>query len=315
MPPEFKSMIYGATLWGLKHPIEQQDIGPTFAQARQIFDASGFSGKKCSVELFSASEPEVNMKYAEAVKQASEKHNLVPVTTIFRPKPSPSMVSEHKDVRENAVAQCNRGIEFAVAATPESVPAVVNGPFQLVHGLEEEEFLNSQRRAYLTDSLKRVGAKLQAMGAYGAIEPLRASETEMPANAKYWLSLLDEIGDPNLGLLVDTVHFYEGHGKKLDLMLEAFNKVCEAKRCYSVHLSNSPNRVEWEEQGELAKHTIEFLKILKNHNCKVTCDYEGFDKPLDEVVGIVRRADQQDQTEVFARSMAYLAGHVEKLGA
>ena len=83
MPPEFKSMIYGATLWGLKHPIEEQDIASTFARARQIFNESGFKGKTCSVELFSASEP-VDLKYAQAVNEASTKNNLIPVTTILR---------------------------------------------------------------------------------------------------------------------------------------------------------------------------------------------------------------------------------------
>ena len=305
MPPEFKKIIYGATLWGLKHPIRLEDIEPTFKQARRIFDQAGFSGKQCSVEMFAASEPE----YAHAIRQASKKHNLAPLTMIFRPKPNPSMVSDYRDIRRAAVLQCNRGTEFAVLATPSGLPVVVNGPFQLVHGAGSSEVIGAQRKGYLRGSLSRVAEKLEEVGAYAALEPLRQSETRMPVSADFWLEILDKVGSHRLGILFDTVHFYEGNGGDPHVMLKDLDTVCRAGRCFGVHLSNSPSRTEWGPSG-IAKYTPEILEILRKNNCNVTVDYEGFDNCLDGLVGITRRPDQQNQTEVFARSMKYLASHV-----
>lgn len=311
MPLDFKEIVYGATAWAIKHPIAQEDIEPTFKLAREVFDETGFSGRKCALEVFAAYEPEADLRYAEAVKTAAEKNNLIIVSTIFRPKGNPSMVSSDRRERKNAVAQFGRGLEFAVAATPDDIPVVVNGPFQLVHGLGREEYLGRTRRGYLIDCLKQIGNILEAKKAYAALEVLRQSETKMNSQPEYWLSLLNKVGSFRLGLLVDTVHFFEGNKNNVEQMLIDVNNVCREGRCYSVHLSNRP-RTEWEEKGDIAKHTGAILQTLKRYGCNVTVDYEGFDHSLDNVVGINRRPDQKDQIEVFKRSMAYLAGHVKR---
>jgi len=312
MPPDFGEIIYGATAWSFKHPIGPEDIEPTFRQAREIFDEAGFSGKICSIEVFAAYGPkgEADLRYAEAVREASPKHNLISITTIFRPTPNHSMVSSRRKERELAVRQCGSGVEFGVAATPEKFPVVVNGPFQLVHGLGKEERLGPARRGYLVDCLTEIGEILQRKKAYAALEVLRPSETQMNPHPEYWLDLLEEVGSPNLGLLVDTVHFYEGNGNRIELMLQSMDTVCKAGRCYSVHLSNHP-RTEWEERGHIAKHTGAILRTLQRNDYRGPVDYEGFDHPLDEVVGIQRRLDQRDQIEVAKRSMAYLASHID----
>jgi len=312
MPPNLKKIIYGACLWGLKFPIAIADIEPTFRQARKIFDESGFLGQ-CSVELFAASEPipTADIHYAAAVREASQENNFVPITMIFRPKPSPSMVSSSRKKRKEAVEQCGRSIELAVIATPQQHPVIVNGPFQLVHGAGKIETITPTRKKYLVDSLKHVAEKLEEKArAYGALEPLRRSETKMPSQADFWLDVLDRVKSPRLGLLVDTVHFYEGNGGSEE-MLKALEMVCQARKCFGVHLSNYPSRVEWEPSG-IAKYTPEILRILKEHKCKVPVDYEGFDKCLDKLVGLQRNPNQKNQTEVFARSMRYLASHVKQ---
>ncbi len=315
MPPNFGEIIYGATAWSFKNPIAKKDIGPTFKQAREIFDSAGFSGKRCSIEVFASYEPTADLEYANVVRMESQKNNLVPITTIFRPVPNPSMVSEDSKEREWAIEQCGRGIEFAIAATPEGLPIVVNGPFQLVHGLCEEEKLGPKRRGYLINCLKEIGDTLETMSAYAALEILRPSETRMNPKTEHWLGILDKVGSPNLGLLVDTVHFYEGNDSDAQEMIAAIDKTCRAGRCYSVHLSNHPNRAEWGEKGNIAKHTGLILSVLQRNNYRGTVNYEGFDKSLDKVVGIKRDLDQQDQIEVARRSMAYLAGHVKQLAS
>jgi sugar phosphate isomerase/epimerase len=311
MPPEFKRILYGAALWGLKHPIGLEDINPVFSQARQIFDEAGFSGKQCSVEMFAESEPAVDERYAHVVKDAAHAYNLAPITMIFRPKASnsKSMVSHNRKSRRAAVVQCNRGIDFAVLATPASLPTLVNGPFELVHGAGSSEVIGAQRKMYLISSLSMVADKLEATGAYAALEPLRQSETKMPVSADFWLEMLDKVGSHRLGILFDTVHFYEGNERSPLKMLKALDTVCQAGRCFGVHLSNSPSRVEWGPSG-IAKYTPEILEVLRKYNCNVTVDYEGFDNCLDGLVGITRRPDQKNQEEVFARSMKYLASQI-----
>ncbi|GEM_PF-6795405 len=312
MPPNFGEIIYGATAWSFKHPISIEEIVPTFQLARQIFNQAGFSGR-CSIEGFSVCDPEgkPDLRYAEMVNNASQKQNLIPVTTIFRPMPNPSMVASDRKVRKHAVRQSIGGVEYAVAATPKGLPVVVNGPFQIVHG-SKREGLGETRRGYLIDCLKEIGEELEKQQAYAALEILRPSETHMSSDPEYWLGLLDKVNSPRIGILVDTVHYFEGNGNDATSMLRLIDTTCQAGRCYSVHLSNSP-RTEWEEAGEIAKHTVGILRVLQKHNCHVTVDYEGFDHSLDKAVGIERREDQQDQIEVAKRSMAYLAGHVKSL--
>ena len=314
MPPNFGEIVYGATAWSFKHPIIERGIGHTFRQARKIFDEAGFSEKRCAIEVFAVYEPTTDLEYAHKVEEAARKNNLIPVTTIFRPAPNPSMVAASTRERKQAVNQCKKGIEFAVTATPEGLPVVVNGPFQLVHGLGKEEALDKNKRGYLLGCLEQIGDFLEKQDreSYAALEILRPSETKMTPKIDYWMTLLAEVGSRNIGLLVDTVHFYEGNGRNTHSMLESIDRVCEAGRCYSVHLSNSP-RTEWEEKGEIAKHTGAILRILQRHNCNVTVDYEGFDHSLDEAIGIERRPDQADQIEVARRSMAYLSEHVQSI--
>ena len=311
MPPEFRKIIYGAALWGLKHPIGLQDIESTFKQARRIFNEAGFSREQCSVEMFAASEPRVDEQYAHAVRDAAREYNLIPITMIFRPKAShsKSMVSHNKKSRREAVAQCNRGIDSAVIATPKALPILVNGPFQLVHGAGSSEVIGVKRSLYLADSLKHVADKLEKVRAYAALEPLRPSETKMPVSADFWLEMLDKVGSPRLGLLFDTVHFYEGNGGNPHVMLKDLDSVCKAGRCFGVHLSNSPSRVEWEPNG-IARYTSKIIQTIQRNHCNVTVDYEGFANCLDSLVGITRRPDQQNQEKVFARSMAYLASKI-----
>lgn len=309
MPPELKQMLYGAALWGLKHPIRLRDIDSVFAQARRIFDNAGFSGEQCSIEMFAASEPEVDKRYAYEIQQTAHACNLLPITMIFRPKPSKSMVSHNKKSRREAVAQCSRGIDSAVLATPHSLPILVNGPLQLVHGAGANEVIGPKRKLYLADSLRHVADKLEKARAYAALEPLRPIETRMPISAEFWLEMLDKVGSPRLGILFDTVHFCEGNGGNPNRMLEDLNTICKAGRCFGVHLSNSPNRVEWEADG-IARYTPGIVQTIQRNHCNVPIDYEGFASCLDGLVGLKRRPDQINQTEVFARSMKYLASQV-----
>lgn len=315
MPPDFGEIIYGATAWSFKNPIAKGSIGRTFRQAREIFNEAGFSGRRCAIEFFGLYGKDLDTAYASAVREAAQKNNLVPVTTIFRPEPNPSMVAQSGRKRRQAVMQCIRGIEFAVAATPDGLPVVINGPFHLVHGPDSKEALDRTKREYLTDCLREIGETLETTRAYAALEILRPSETRMNPQTDYWLKILDAVGSSRIGLLVDTVHAYEGNGNSADSMLAAVNAACQAGRCFSVHLSNHPNRAEWEDKGDIARHTGALLRTLQRNDYHGTVDYEGFDKSLDGVVGIERREDQQDQIEVARRSMAYLAGHVKQLAS
>ncbi len=319
MPPDFGKIRYGATAWAFKNPIAKKDIIPTFKLARATFDKAGFSGRRCSIALFAQfADGVADIGYAKVVGEASEEYDLIPITTILRPKPSPSLVSEAKEERSKAISQCKQGIIFAYEATPIGIPIVVDGPFHLVHGLGEEESLNTKRRKHLKNGLIEIAKELEEVHAYGAIEPLRPSETQMSPGIQYWLKLLDDVGSDNLGILVDTVHFYElqkqrSKADRIEGMFSDIEQVRKAGRAYGFHLSNSPSRVEWEEAGDIAKHTPRLLNMLKQRRCNVTVAYEGFVSSLDKLVGLQRRKDQQDQLVVNKRSMEYLAGHVNAM--
>jgi 5-keto-L-gluconate epimerase len=117
-------------------------------------------------------------------------------------------------------------------------------------------------RAYLVSVLQRAAACAAAAGVRLALEPLNRYESDIVNNAEEGLALVAEVGQENLGLLLDTFHMNIEEAQ----YDTAIRTAARAGRLFHIHLGDS-NRLA-PGQGHL-----DFGTILANLHA---VDYRGY---------------------------------------
>lgn len=147
-------------------------------------------------------------------------------------------------VREQAMARIKTHIDLAVElGTPNVTPALARGAsagvttplviIGLIRGTVQKNVAPEQARAWLLDAMKELAQIAREKNVRLAIEPINRYETNLLNNVVDALSLIDEIGAPNAGVLFDTFHAnIEEPRIEIGLM------VCRS-RLFHVHIADS----------------------------------------------------------------------------
>ncbi len=131
-------------------------------------------------------------------------------------------------VRDQAVARVRTHI--ALAAEFEPKPLVIIG---LIRGKTHPTISRAQAHAWMVDALQTLAREGAARGVRFAIEPINRYETDWVNDVAGALTLIDEIGADNVGILYDTFH-----ANIEEPSIEASLRACGA-RLFHVHLADS----------------------------------------------------------------------------
>jgi len=131
-------------------------------------------------------------------------------------------------VRERAVARIKTHI--ALASAFESRPIVIIG---LIRGKTWQQITREQAHAWMVDALKTLAHEAHTRGIRLAIEPINRYETDWVNDVAGALTLIEEIGADNIGVLFDTFH-----ANIEEPSIEASLRACGA-RLFHVHIADS----------------------------------------------------------------------------
>jgi 5-keto-L-gluconate epimerase len=110
-----------------------------------------------------------------------------------------SFTSPDEDVRYAAVNRIKRQIQLAHRFNA----LVIIG---LIRGVTPTGQKKAQSMHYLTQCLQECLEAASVKGVYLALEPLNRYETDLIHTSEEGLELIQQVGSPNLGLLLDTFH-------------------------------------------------------------------------------------------------------------
>jgi sugar phosphate isomerase/epimerase len=164
-----------------------------------------------------------------------------------------SFTSSDLDVRRNAVERIKRHIELAKRLDA----LVIIG---LIRGITPQGQTHAQSMQFLRNSLTECAEYASKDGVQMALEPLNRYETDLIHTVGEGLDLIQTIGSPNLGLLLDTFHMNIEEVGIEDSIIKAGDKI------FHFHVADS-NR--WYPGGG----HLNFKSIL---NALDRTDYKGW---------------------------------------
>lgn len=131
-------------------------------------------------------------------------------------------------VREQAIARVQTHITLAAEFEPK--PLVIIG---LIRGKTYPNISREQAHGWMVSALQLLARQAQERGVRFAIEPINRYETDWANDAAGALTLIDEIGADNVGVLYDTFH-----ANIEEPSMEASLRACGA-RLFHVHVADS----------------------------------------------------------------------------
>ena len=157
--------------------------------------------------------------------------------------PSRDLSSEDAAVRENGLAYLTRCVDFAAAlGSP-----FVSGPMYAAVGntrmLDDEARRAQWSRAVA--SLKDVAAYAAERSVKLAIEPLNRFETDLVNTVDQGLKMIDDVGAPNVGLLLDTFHMNIEEKDMSAAIRRAAGRIVEFHACASDRGTPGEDHLPW----------------------------------------------------------------------
>jgi sugar phosphate isomerase/epimerase len=110
-----------------------------------------------------------------------------------------SFTDPDPEVRASAIERTRSHIPFAA----ETGAVIIIG---LLRGIVKEGVAHAQAMEWLVAALRDCCAAAQPYGVRLALEPINRYETTLVNNVGQGMELIDTVGAPNLGLLLDTFH-------------------------------------------------------------------------------------------------------------
>jgi len=110
-----------------------------------------------------------------------------------------SLSAEDPQVRDRAVERIRQHVELAA----ELDAVVIIG---LVRGVKPEKGDHKTAEGWMTENLRKVSESAEKRGVRIAVEAINRYETDYVNTAEDGLELIDRVGSPSLGILLDTFH-------------------------------------------------------------------------------------------------------------
>jgi sugar phosphate isomerase/epimerase len=144
-----------------------------------------------------------------------------------------SFTDPDPSIRQAAVDRVLLHVPLAArlgAALPPTTPAIIIG---LLRGVVRPGIDHAQAMDWLVAALQTCSTTAEAQGVRLALEPINRYETTLVNTVAEGLALIDSVGSPAFGLLLDTFHMNieEPH-------IEASMRAC-GERIYHLHVADS----------------------------------------------------------------------------
>jgi sugar phosphate isomerase/epimerase len=138
------------------------------------------------------------------------------------------LMTDDPEISRQAQLRFNSLIEFA---------AVVGAPFVTIGGSRGRLALvnDDNARDHLIEILGAIAENAVRQNVKIVIEPLNRYETDIVYNTQDGLALIEEIGQPNIGLLLDTYHVNIEETSHTD----CFRQAMAASRLWHIHLGDN----------------------------------------------------------------------------
>lgn len=157
--------------------------------------------------------------------------------------PDRDMSADDPAVRENAKAYVRKCIDIAAGLDAK----VVVGPMYSAVGRTRmaEPAERKAQRALAADSIREVARYAASKGIGLGVEPLNRFETDLINTVEQGIGLLDEIGEKNVGLLLDTFHMNIEEKDLPKAIRRAAGRITEFHACSSDRGTPGEDHVDW----------------------------------------------------------------------
>ena len=222
----------GASTWIWTSPFSDSDL-PLIARVRAL----GFDVVEIAVE-----DPDAFS--VERLRSAGEEAG-VGFTVCGAMGPDRDLSHEDPEIRANAIAYVHRCVEIAAGL---GAPHFV-GPLYSAVGktrmLEPSE--REAQRKLAVESLKIAADHAAAHDVRLGIEPLNRFETDLVNTAEQALELIDLVGAPSLGVLLDSFHMNIDEKSLGDAVRLVADKLLQVHTCENDRGTPGTGHVQWTE--------------------------------------------------------------------
>lgn len=167
--------------------------------------------------------------------------------------PDRDISADDAAVRENAAAYLRKTVDIAA----EIGAGLVVGPMYSAVGrtrMAEPEERDAQRRL-AAEGLRAAADHAAGRGVRLGLEPLNRFETDLVNTLEQGVALVEMVGAPNLGLLVDTFHMNIEERSIPDAIRRAGPHIFEFHACGSHRGTPGDDHLPWEAIAEALKET------------------------------------------------------------
>ncbi|MEW5718689.1 MAG: sugar phosphate isomerase/epimerase family protein [Chloroflexota bacterium] len=212
---------------GVREPdkLDVADLQRTLAKYRLAVPAIG-TGQAFVEEQLSFTDPDADVR-ARAIARVQTHIALASVIARSTLSGAAFFAAESKG-RDEAVSNSRVGDCFAPLAMTK--PLVIIG---LIRGKTWAQITREQAHTWMVDALKTLARDAKARGVRLVIEPINRYETDWVNDVAGALTLIEEIGADNVGVLFDTFH-----ANIEEPNIEASLRACGA-RLFHVHVADS----------------------------------------------------------------------------
>jgi D-psicose/D-tagatose/L-ribulose 3-epimerase len=158
--------------------------------------------------------------------------------------PDRDISSDDSAVRDNAAAYIRKTVDIAEQLGAEIVVGPMYSAVGRTRMAEPEE--RKAQRTLAADGLRKAADYAQKKGVRFGLEPLNRFETDLINTLQQGVELVEEIGSPNVGLLVDTFHMNIEERSIPDAIRQAGKHIFEFHACGSHRGTPGDDHLAWD---------------------------------------------------------------------
>lgn len=165
--------------------------------------------------------------------------------------PNRDISSDDPDIREQGLAYIKTCVDLAV----ELGSPLVSGPMYSATGKTRLLAPDEKERQwnYAVDNLKRAADYAGQRGVRLAVEPLNRFETDLINTVEQGLELIERVGQPNVGFLLDTFHMNLEEKKIGEAIRMAGKHIFNFHACENDRSIPGTGHVPWDEVSQALK--------------------------------------------------------------
>lgn len=294
-------MHFGINTWAWQLPVDDTNIDAFLDWAVAL----DLPGDHPVIECF-ASPDEADLPLAATLKAKAADRGFGLVACGFNPnmlgpdQPSPHLASDDAAERRAAIDRACGFIRFAAATADEGKPAMLSGPWHVRHQHFTGGAPTSAERERFIDGLREITRFAIDHNVLAGFEILNRFEGYLANTVEQALTLIDEVGLPNLGVNWDTSH---AHIDEADGIVSSLAAAARSGRLYHVHLSENHRRSYG--SGMIGPQTRALVEALRTADYQLGVGLELFCEALDPAIHKWSRTEG-DPTAAARASVAFL---------